>query len=108
MDRALRRTDERTPAQVSVDVSSLNLRTPAQEGITENISARGARIVMPRGWRPEDRINVRSLQGNLRSRARVVYCEALASGCFAIGVELIARSGEWVHCGAGKQVLQQG
>ncbi len=101
MDRASR-AEKRTSAQVPVDLSSLNLRTPAQDGITENISSRGARIVTARGWRPEDRINVRSLRGNLRSRARVVYCQTIANGTFAVGVELIARTGEWVYKKTGK------
>ncbi len=97
MDRASQRTEERTLVKVPVDLSSLNLRTPAQGGITENVSLHGARIVTPRGWRLEDRINVRSLKGNLRSRARVVYCESLAGGSYAIGVELLARTGEWFY-----------
>jgi hypothetical protein len=97
MDRASERTEERSLAKVAVDLSSLNLRTPAQDGITENVSSHGARIVTPRGWRAEDRINVRSLRGDLHSRARVVYCEPLAGGSFAIGVELIARTGKWVY-----------
>jgi len=89
------RIESRTPAQVAVDLSSLDVRTPAQEGVTQNISLHGARIVTTRAWRPQDRLNVRSLRGNLRSRARVVYCEPLAGGSFAIGLELFARTGDW-------------
>src|SRR6266852_7500107 len=108
MDRAPQRTEKRTLAKVPVDLSSLNLRTPAQEGITENVSLHGARIVTPRGCRLEDRINVRSLKGNLRSRARVVYCDSLAGGSFAIGVELIARTGEWVYRERGERTVAAG
>src|SRR5215467_1740061 len=95
MEGVWRRAEARTAAQVRVDLASLNLRTPAQEGITENVSPHGARIVTGRNWQPDERINLRSLWGTLRSRARVVYCEAQAEGSFVIGVELIARTGEW-------------
>ena len=41
MDPASKRTENRTPMKVNVDLSSLDVRTPAQEGITENISPGG-------------------------------------------------------------------
>ncbi|HYA96484.1 MAG TPA: PilZ domain-containing protein [Methylomirabilota bacterium] len=95
MEAASRRMERRTSTQVKVDLASLNVRTPAEEGVTENVSPHGARIVTTRHWRPNERINVRSLWGTLRSRARVVYCQPRDERSFAIGVELIARTGEW-------------
>jgi hypothetical protein len=56
--------------KVTVDLSSLDLRTPAQEGVTENVSLRGARVSTNKPWKPNDRLNVGSLRGNFRSRAR--------------------------------------
>lgn len=95
MHTVARRVEDRTPVKVDVDLSSLDIRTPAQEGFTENISNRGARVVTRKPWRPNDRLNVRSLRGNLLSRARVVYCQQLADGFFAIGLELFATLGDW-------------
>src|SRR5438876_7724215 len=57
------RGEGRTPLKVMVDLSSLDVRRPAQEGITENVSARGARVVTNKPWQPNERLNVRSLQG---------------------------------------------
>lgn len=95
MEAAAKRAENRTPLKVTVDLSSLDLRTPAQEGVTENISARGARVLTSRPWKPNDRLNVRSLLGNFRSRARVVYCEPIDGDLYAIGLQLLAAAGSW-------------
>lgn len=91
----LKRTEDRTPMKITVDLSSLDIRTPAQEGITENVSPRGARVLTSKPWKPNDRLNVRSLLGNFRSRARVVYCVPVDAGQFAIGLQLFATAGNW-------------
>jgi PilZ domain len=90
-----KRIEDRTPMKVTVDLSSLDVRTPAQEGVTENVSTRGARILTSKPWKPNDRLNVRSLLGNFRSRARVVYCVPVEGDRFAIGLQLFAMAGNW-------------
>jgi PilZ domain len=95
MESSVRRAEERTPKQVAVDLTGLDVRVKAQQGVTENVSARGARVVTSGPWKPNDRIVVRSLQGRLQSRGRVVYCQPLKTGFFAIGLALSASVGEW-------------
>jgi PilZ domain-containing protein len=95
MQTAVRRADERVPIKVVVDLASLDVRTPAQEGVTENISVRGARVVTSKPLRPNDGLKVRSLLGNFRSRARVVYCQSLKNGSYAVGLQLFAAAGYW-------------
>ena len=95
MNSLVHRVESRIPSKIIVDLSSLDVRTPAQEGVTENVSARGARVVTNRAWHPNERMNVRSLLGNFRSRARVVYCQPLGNGTFAIGLQLFAAVGDW-------------
>jgi hypothetical protein len=95
MEAAAKRVENRTAMKVTVDLSSLDFRTPAQEGVTENISARGARVVTSRPWKRNDRLNLRSLLGNFRSRARVVYCEPIGGDLYAIGLQLFAAAGNW-------------
>jgi PilZ domain len=90
-----KRAEDRTPMKVTVDLSSLDIRTPAQEGVTENVSPRGARVLTNKPWKPNDRLNVRSLLGNFRSRARVVYCIPVDGEQFAIGLQLFAAAGNW-------------
>ena len=91
----VKRGENRTPMKLTVDLSSLDIRTPAQEGVTENISPRGARVLTNKPWKPDDRLNVRSLVGNFRSRARVVYCVPVDDQLFAIGLQLFATAGNW-------------
>lgn len=91
----MHRTGDRTAVRVAVDLSATDVHTAAQQGITENVSPRGARVVTSKPWHPNDRLVVRSLLGNLRSRARVVYCQALKGGTYAVGLELSVKVGEW-------------
>ena len=95
MENEARRLQDRTPVHVTVDLSGLDIHTAAQQGITENVCPRGARVVTNKPWHPIDHVNVRSLLGSLRSRARVVYCEPLGNDSFAIGLELFVSVGEW-------------
>ena len=68
METEARRLQDRSPVHVTVDLSGLDIHTAAQQGITENVSARGA---------------------------RVVYCQPLGKDSFAIGLELFVSVGEW-------------
>lgn len=95
VEMAAKRGENRTPLKVAVDLSSLDLRTPAQEGVTENISARGARVLTNKPWKPNEGLHVRSLLGNFKSRARVVYCVPVDGELYAIGLQLIAAAGNW-------------
>jgi hypothetical protein len=90
------RLETRTPLHVAVDLASLEVRYPAQQGVTENISLHGARVITGKPWQLGERLNLRSLVGNLRSRARVVYCEMRPTGDFVLGLQLSATAGEWI------------
>ena len=94
-DPAAKRVEDRTPMEVPIDLSSVDVRVPAQEAVTVNISARGARILTPKPWKPNDRLNVRSLLGSFRSRARVVYCVPASGNRFAVGLQFFAAAGQW-------------
>jgi hypothetical protein len=96
MDSEARRLEDRSPVHVTVDLAGLDVHTAAQQGITENVSARGARVVTSKPWHPNDHVKVRSLLGSLRSRARVVYCQPVGNDSFAIGLELFVSVGEWI------------
>jgi len=95
MPTAAGRADERIPLKVSVDLASLDIRIRAQDGVTENVSRHGARVVTGKPWKPNDRLNLRSLLGNFRARARVVYCQPLKNGCYVLGLQLSAVVGTW-------------
>jgi hypothetical protein len=89
------RFEPRLPLSVRVDLCSLDFRHRAHEAITENVSPHGARVVSSEPWKLNDRLNVHSLGGDFRARARVVYCDALGVNSFAIGLQLLACAGGW-------------
>lgn len=90
-----RRVEERTPMKVTVNLSSVDVRVRSQEGMTENVSSHGARVITSQPVPLNARLDVRSMLGSLRSRARVVYCQQVATNAFAVGLELSATAGKW-------------
>ena len=95
MQAIARRLEDRVPLTVRVDLCSLDVRHRTQEGLTENISAHGARVVSNNPLRLNERLNLWSLPGDFRARARVVYCEPVGLNSFAIGLQLVATTGDW-------------
>ena len=63
--------------------------------LTENVSDRGARVVTKKLWAANDSLVIKSLEGDLQSEARVIYCQRMHKNVNAIGVELIAPKGKW-------------
>jgi hypothetical protein len=92
----IHRAEARNVVKIEVDLSSLNPRVPAHFGVTDNISRHGARIFTSAPCRPDDRFNVRSLKGNFRCRARVIYCAPASDGLWVVGLQLHACTGEWI------------
>lgn len=70
---------------------------PGREStFTENVSARGARVISARYWEQGDSLKFASRTGEFRSSARVAYCQSLQGDGFAIGVEFLNPKGRWV------------
>ena len=62
---------------------------------TQNISARGARVMTQRIWEPGTRLLIKSLRSDFWARARVVYWRSFSSTRFAMGLEFVAWAGNW-------------
>jgi len=95
MQAIAHRSEERLPLTIGVDLCRLDIRHPALKGLTENVSTHGARVVSSTPWKLNERLNLWSYPGDFRARARVVYCEPLGHNSFAIGLQLLASTGEW-------------
>ena len=91
------RSEKRIAAVVAVSLSSLDaaflLKTELAK--TENISNRGARVSSRRFWPTNEFFLIKSLEGDLRSEARVIYCQRMHQDAYTIGLELIGSSGKW-------------
>ncbi|HTQ62706.1 MAG TPA: PilZ domain-containing protein [Candidatus Solibacter sp.] len=90
------RVERRIPMEIPVMLDG-HRRTPGTEStFTENVSARGARVVSTRRWEQGERLTFVSRTGEFRSSARVAYCHPLQGDGFAIGVEFLEPKGRWV------------
>jgi hypothetical protein len=85
----------RCPWAVPVELSGLDLSLPAETTVTENISPRGARVVGRQKWKEGDRVLLKTLEGDLRWQAKVVYCEILPRSTFALGLKLLTAPDQW-------------
>jgi hypothetical protein len=78
-----------------VQLSDLNHPSIHEPTHTQNISARGARVLTQRVWPPGTPLIIKSLRGDFWARARVVYWRSFSVRRFAVGLEFITRAGTW-------------
>jgi hypothetical protein len=90
------RVEKRIPMEIPVLIDG-HRRAPGSEStFTENVSARGARVVSVRRWEQGESLVFASRTGEFRSPARVAYCQPLQGEGFAIGIEFLEPKGRWV------------
>jgi hypothetical protein len=90
------RTERRIPMEIGVFLEGHREFPGAESTFTENVSARGARVVSFRRWKQNERLTFISRTGEFRSSARVTYCQPLQGEGFAVGVEFLEPKGRWV------------
>jgi hypothetical protein len=89
------RYDKRSATAVAVMLTSRDRVSRTELTLTENISGRGARVVTKKLWSAHDALVIKSLEGDLQSEARVIYSQPIRQNIYAIGLELIAPTGNW-------------
>lgn len=89
------RKEKRSAKKLAVQLS--NDTVVAEYASTENVSAKGARIRTVRPWKLDTRVLVKSTWYELRTQARVVYCQALPDTTFAVGLELLTPPDAWLR-----------
>jgi hypothetical protein len=90
------RIERRIPMEIPVLIDGHHQEPGSESTFTENVSARGARVVSVRRWGQGETLTFASRTGEFRSSARVAYCQPLQSDGFAIGVEFLDPKGRWV------------
>ncbi|PYT54726.1 MAG: hypothetical protein DMG43_05200 [Acidobacteria bacterium] len=90
------RAEKRIPMEIPVFIDGHRLAPGSESTFTENVSARGARVVSTRRWEQHEKLIFASCTGDFRSSARVAYCQPLQGEGFAIGVEFLQPQGRWV------------
>src|ERR1700686_3367151 len=90
------RAEKRISMEIPVVLAGQR-RTPGTEStFTENVSARGARVVSVRNWEKCEKLTLASRPGEFRSSARVAYCQPLHGDGYAVGVEFLETKGRWI------------
>jgi hypothetical protein len=89
------RYEKRIPMAIAVHISGHERAPGTETAFTENVSSRGARVVSTRRWRPNEMLEIASLPGDFRAKARVAYCQPKCEG-FVIGLEFLEPTGRWV------------
>jgi hypothetical protein len=90
------RSETRIPMEIPVVLEGHRQSPGVEATFTENVSARGARVVSTRRWDKGAQLLFASRTGEFRSAARVAYCHSLHGDGYAIGVEFLEPVGRWV------------
>jgi hypothetical protein len=93
---SIARRDPRVPIEVGVHLGGLGAQSARESTFTQDVSARGARVVSARRWKKNQRLTLTALAGGFHSVARVAYCKTFAGVGFSVGLELIEPTGNWI------------
>lgn len=81
------RLDKRFEVVVPVQIASLQAPGVAEKTVTENVSVHGVRVLVHRPVQREECFLVNSVGSEVRTQARVIYCQPLADGVFGVGLQ---------------------
>jgi hypothetical protein len=90
------RKETRSPEKLQVLISKATDLLRIEPASTENVSLHGMRVLTERFWKRDTHLIVKSFDNELWGRGRVVYCQSLSNKTFAVGLELHARTGDWI------------
>ena len=89
------RNEKRVPMAIPVCLVVAEKLLVADQAITVNVSPHGARVLTRRRWQPEQQPQLASNSGELRARAKIVYCEPLTDGQFCVGLQFLSAIMDW-------------
>ena len=89
------RLEKRIRLAVPVQISSPLEPAATERTTTENVCSLGIRILTQRARDLNERLMICSLVGDLRTLARVVYCQRLPDGRFGVGLRFQGQPINW-------------
>jgi hypothetical protein len=90
------RRESRIQMEIPVILEGHRQLPGAEATFTENVSAKGARVVSIRRWDKNSRLVFASRTGEFRSAARVAYCQPNHGEGYVVGLEFLEPQGRWV------------
>jgi hypothetical protein len=91
------RLEKRTRLAIPVRISSPKEPSAGERTTTENVCSLGLRVLARRAREMNERLLIKSADGELEADARVVYCERLLDGRFALGLEFNGDAANWLR-----------
>jgi len=95
------RLEKRIRLVAAVEICSVQNPAATERTTTENFCSLGIRILTQRARELNERLWVRSLDEDLRTLARVVYCQRLPDGRFGVGLQFQERNRQPVRAKSG-------
>src|SRR5260370_42367605 len=89
------RLEKRIRLVAAVEICSVQNPAATKRATTENFCSLGIRILTQRARELNERLWVRSLDENLQTLARVVYCQRLPDGRFGVGLQFQGKAVNW-------------
>lgn len=89
------RIEKRILLAVPVQISSPLGQAAAERTTTENVCSLGMRVLSHHARELNERLMISSIFGDLRTLARVVYCQRLPDGHFAVGLQFQGVPADW-------------
>ena len=83
------RKQTRDPQRLLVEISAVRDPRLVELVSAENLSPRGAQIKTARSWELGSHVDLKSHSGELRARARIVYCHPLGPKSFVVGLDFL-------------------
>jgi hypothetical protein len=79
------RIEKRIRLALPLEVYKLGDRVGPEHAITENACSSGVRVLTRWSLKPNERLMIRSFENDLPTQVRVVYCQRLPDGRYAVG-----------------------
>ena len=89
------RLEKRIRLTVPLEITSLQYPSANEQATTENVCSLGIRVLTQHARELNERLMISSLAGDLRTLARVVYCQRLPNGQFGVGMEFQGVAVNW-------------
>jgi hypothetical protein len=89
------RLEKRIEVAIPLQISTLLDPETEEQTTTENVCSLGIRVVTEHSRQLDEQLMIRSLTSNLRRLARVVYCQRLSEGHFAVGLQFQGGAVKW-------------
>jgi hypothetical protein len=89
------RMDPRVRRKLRVQLDNLEQPGLSERTLTENVSSLGIRVLTRQAWQPGQTLLITSPVGDLRTPARVVYCQPVGENQFAVGLQFQGPDVHW-------------